>query len=119
MEHAFVLLKKHGFWMRRKKWLNEKNHHDQFYKERKHLLILLKQMVIDLSDFEERSYKLKDHQIDGKGHESQAETVSQQYMREYEQIQENYAKLLPVMIAILTPQTAKFEVKFIPPKKSR
>lgn len=116
--NAFSLLKKHGFWMQRNEWKNEK-HHDPFYMERKDFLMLLSKMVIALSDFEKRSYELQKHQIDGKGHEKQANTVSQQYMEEYKQIQKEYAKLLPAMIAILTPQNAKFEIKIIEPRNSR
>lgn len=40
-------------------------------------------------------------------------------MKKYEKIQKEYAKLLPVMIAILTPQNAKFEIKIHEPKNSR
>ena len=116
--NAFSLLKKHGFWMKREEWLNE-NYHNRFYRERKDFLMLLIEMALVLCDFEERTYELQDHQIDGKGHEEQAEKVSQQYMKEYEKIRKAYAKLLPVMIAILTPQNAKFEIKIYEPKNSR
>ena len=115
---AFSLLKKHGFWMRRNEWLDE-NYHDRFYRERKDFLMLLVKMTLVLLDFEQRTYELQHHQIDGKGHEEQAEKVSQQYMKEYEKIRKAYAKLLPVMIAILTPQNAKFEIKIHEPKNSR
>ena len=39
-------------------------------------------------------------------------------MNKYEQIQTKYAKLLPVMIAILSTQNAIFEIKLIQPQKS-
>lgn len=117
-ENAFSLLKKHGFWMRRDEWLEE-NYHNRFYRERKDFLMFLVEMALVLFDFEKRTYELQHHQIHGKGHEEQAEKASQEYMKEYEEIRKEYAKLLPVMIAILTPQNAKFEIKIHEPKNSR
>lgn len=81
--------------------------------------MLLVQMALVLLDFEQRTHELQHHQIDGNGHEDQAKKVSQKYMKKYEKIQKEYAKLLPVMIAILTPQNAKFEIKIHEPKNSR
>lgn len=112
------LLTKHGFWMERKDWLEEKNH-DKFYLERKLGLKMMKEMMKDLKKFERKTYELQKHQIVGSGHEEQARKISQKYIQKYEQIQKKHVNLLPVMIAILTPQNVKFEIKIIEPNNSR
>ena len=53
--NAFLLLKKHGFWMKRIDWLAE-HHHRQFYEERKYFLMMLTKLMTDLSNFEKTSF---------------------------------------------------------------
>lgn len=113
------VLKEHGFWMKRDDWVQEKNHQEEFYSERKLFLKMMEKMMEDLKNFESETYELQEHQIVGSGHEKQARKISKEYIQKYEQIQKKHVNLLPVMIAILTPENAKFEIKIIKPRNSR